>query len=73
MFILEGRQVVNVLVDSDVQIVWLVMRRDVCLGEGFRHLALFNVSQSFQNQMQYQERKCNQFNFGGCGGRKGLK
>jgi hypothetical protein len=40
MFILEGSQVVNVLVDSDVQIVWLVVRRDVSLGEGFRHLAL---------------------------------
>lgn len=31
MFILEGRQVVDVLVDSNEQIVWLVVRRDICL------------------------------------------
>jgi hypothetical protein len=45
MFILEGRQVVDVLVDSNEQIVWLVVRRDICLREGLRHLALCNVSQ----------------------------
>ena len=56
MFILEGSQVVDVLVDSDVQVVWLVVRRNVCLGEGFRHLALCNLSLSCQNQTQYQER-----------------
>lgn len=56
MFILEGSQVVDVLVDGDVQVVWLVVRRNVCLGEGFRHLALCNLSLPCQNQTQYQER-----------------
>jgi hypothetical protein len=32
------------------------VRRNVCLGEGFRHLALCNLSLPCQNQTQYQER-----------------
>jgi hypothetical protein len=52
MFILEGGQIVDILVDSDVQVVWLIVCRDVCLREGFRHLALCNLSQSCQNQTQ---------------------
>lgn len=38
MLICEGRQVVDVLVNNDVEVVWLVVRRDVGCGEGFGHL-----------------------------------
>lgn len=40
MLILERSQVVDILVDNNVEIVGLVVRCDVCLGEGLRHLAL---------------------------------
>jgi hypothetical protein len=40
MLILERSQVVDILVDNNVEVVGLVVRCDVCLGEGLRHLAL---------------------------------
>jgi hypothetical protein len=40
MLILERCQVVDILVDNNVEVVGLVVRCDVCLGEGLRHLAL---------------------------------
>jgi hypothetical protein len=40
VLILERSQVVDILVDNNVEVVGLVVRCHVCLGEGLRHLAL---------------------------------
>jgi hypothetical protein len=58
MLILELRQVVDVLVDGDIEVVWLVVRCDVCLGEGFRHLVQTVVLQSvFRSQSRAKGRR----------------
>lgn len=40
MLILEFREVIHIFVDDNVEVIWLVMRRDVCLCKCFRHLEL---------------------------------
>jgi hypothetical protein len=37
MLVLKFRQVIDILVDDDPQIVALVMRCDIALGKGFGH------------------------------------
>lgn len=38
MLVLECCQIVDIFVDDDVEISWLVMRRDIGGGEGLSHL-----------------------------------
>ncbi len=38
MLIRERSQIVDVVIDNDVEIIWLVVRRNIGLGKGFRHL-----------------------------------
>lgn len=38
MLVCEGSEVVDIFVDDNVEVVWLVVCRDVSLGECFGHL-----------------------------------
>ena len=42
VLLLELGQVVDIVIDNDVEVVGLVVRRNVVGCEGFRHFALWN-------------------------------